>query len=256
MDSDSLPKVHAPAWRPLWIHFGVLLVLALIAEAIGSGLGQLPEFAFGILPVLAGIAVGMNSPARSGFRHAVWLSAFVTVVMIFLDVFGSHGSLQVGGRVGAVGGEYVASPRLIDFTEVPLMGTVVKALQGDFVIPEGRGGRYPVGHPLVTALQAIQKGGHLMLGVLLVGVVVGIQAWVAERVRFIRPTDERVARIVTAWVLAPTLYFFVSMWAQELRIDVMRGSAPVPVVALPFLAVALASAVGWVAAWRVARWTA
>jgi hypothetical protein len=204
--------------------------------------------------VVAGISAGAVSFSPSGFRHAIGLGVAIVVAMILLDLLATPGVLPGGGRVGAQGGAYVTTQRLIDFTDLSLFRTAAAFLRGDITVPAERLMRYEPGHPLILASQALQKAGHLTLTLSLIGVLLGIQAWVGGHVRFRHAVDERVARIVVAWVVAPSLFFFSTTWAQEERINTMMGAGPVLVVLLPFIAVGLVGGVGWYAAWRSYRW--
>lgn len=264
--TTSVPEhqVNHTAWRA-WVHLGGLVVLAGIVNAVGtpSGLGfaeglrhaldQLPEFYFGALPVLVAISVGMLAFSRTAPRQGLVMALAVMVAMLLLDWL-SGGMSGRADRVGLQASGLVSATRAGDFTSVSLLKTALAILQGDLVVPATRATRYGPGDPILVAAFSVLKAGHLLLPVILVGMVLGGQAWIADHVTFRRPIDETVARVSLAWVFAPAAFYLAVSWADELLVPVLFGSASLMTPLLPFLVLLIVSAVGWYTSWRVSRW--
>ncbi|MHB1195118.1 MAG: hypothetical protein ACYC6F_19005 [Longimicrobiales bacterium] len=258
------PPDHSP-WRA-WAHLGVLSALAAVVElaskaSAGGGaansvqgvIAELPEFYFGILPVLLAVALGMLPFSREAPRQGITLAVVVTVVMVALDLLGG-GAATTAARVALQAGGVVAAARPGDYTSVPLLGTALALLRGDLVLPLVRSARYAAGDPFLVAAFAVIKAGHLCLPLILTGMVLGVQAWVADRVTFRRPIDATVARIVLAWVFAPAAFYLMSSWSLKLLFQTLFGSAALLMPLLPFGVFAIVGAIGLRTAVRVARW--
>lgn len=265
--NTSAPGDHEDhtAWRA-WVHFGVLVVLAGIVDALGfpSGdvgfaeglrraLSQLPDFYFGALPVLVAISIGMLAFSRTAPRQGLAMALVVMVAMLLLD-WVSDATSGGGARVGLQASGFVSPTKAGDYTSVSLLKSVVAILQGDLVVPATPSSRYGPRDPFLVAAFAVLKTGHLMLPVILVGIVLGAQAWVADHVTFRRPIDETVARISLAWVCAPAAFYLAETWALKLLFQVLFGSASLMAPLLPFLVLLIVGAVGWYTSWRVSRW--
>jgi hypothetical protein len=87
-----------------------------------------------------------------------------------------------------------------------------------------------------------------------VGIVLGVQAWIADHVTFRRPIDESAARILLAWVFGPAAFYLAVSWALKLLFQVLFRSASLFAPLLPFAALLILSAVGWYTSWRVSGW--
>jgi hypothetical protein len=262
--SAHTPPDHSP-WRA-WVHLGVLTALAAVVElasrvSAGGGpasgvqglIAGLPEFYFAIFPIVLAVALGMLPFSREAPRQGVTLAVVVTVVMVALDLLGV-GAATTAARVALQAGGVVAAARPGDYTSVPLLGTALALLRGDLVLPLARSARYAAGDPLLVAAFAVVKAGHLCLPLILTGMMLGVQAWVADRVTFRRPIDATVARVVLAWVFAPAAFYLMSSWSLKLLFQVLFGSAGILMPLLPFAVFAIVGALGLRTAVRVARW--
>jgi hypothetical protein len=74
-------------------------------------------------------------------------------------------------------------------------------------------------------------------------------------VSFRRPVDERVGRLVLAWVFAPAAYFLVLQWERQLLAEVFFAGAVLLAPVLPTAVLLAIGAVGWATARRVTQWS-
>jgi hypothetical protein len=124
-----------------------------------------------------------------------------------------------------------------------------------FALPPAGPGPYEADDPRLLAAFAVLKSAHLLLTIALVGIVLGVQAWVADHVTFNRHLDEVVARIVLAWVFAPAGFYLALSWGRRLCAQVLFGGAPLATPLLPTGVLLVIAAFGWATARRVARWS-
>jgi len=251
------------AWRA-WVHLGALTLLggavdgAIVLSAaeqatFGAAVRHLPDYYFGILPVVAAISVGMLSFGDGALRHATLMVVTVAGAMVLCDLLGGRGG-AANTTMATFGHGWVQSSTGGDYTAARLVGTVWRLLHGDIAFPLPRAGRYDPQAPLLVVVFALLKAGHLLLPAGLVGIVLGVQAWITDHVTFRRPVDERVARIVVAWVFAPAGFYLIVSWARELTTQVLFFGASLAVPLLPTGVVLAAGAFGWATARRVAPW--
>ena len=253
--------------RRAWAHVVALVVLAGAVDVAGAlsggggvvaslraALAGLPDFYFGALPVLVAISVGMLSFTGAATRHAAALVVATVVAMIVLDLVGGHGIVDARSTAMLQPGS-VQSAASGDFTNVPLFATIWHILREGASLPATQTQRYDLTDPRLRAAFAVLKGAHLLLPVALVGIVLGVQAWVADHVVFRQPVDELVARMVLAWVFAPAGFYLALSWGRKLCAQVLFYGAWIFAPLLPIAVMLLAAALGWVAARRVTRWS-
>lgn len=251
-----------------WIHLGALVVFAgavEIASALSGGVGEgpsfsavlahLPDFYFGTLPVLVAISVGMLSFSGATTRHAILLVVATTLTMLVLDLFAGLGSAGATANVTLQQGGSVESAPSGDYTGISLVRTLMDMTRNGVDVPPARLAPLDAQDPRLRASFAVLKLAHLFLPAVLVGIVLGVQAWVADHVVFRRPVDELVARIVLAWVFAPAAFFLTVRWAQKLGAQALFWGAPIVAPFLPIGVMLLVAALGWSMARRVARWS-
>lgn len=254
MSNDPMPPETMSGSARVWIHFAVLVVLAGVVELVAVGsVGQLTAFYYAVLPVLAAISVGILTFEEPLVRSAGWLTATATVLMIVLDLVGAE-ILVSGQRVVLQEGGIAAGARFSDFTRVDLFGTIAALVHGDLVWTGGIAARLDPGDPRLRITAALLKAGHLFLPLALVGIVVGVQAWIADHVMFRRPIDGRVAHIILAWLLAPALFFLAVSWTHEIRADALLGGSGPLFILLPYAPFLVVGVLGWAMAVRISPW--
>lgn len=255
---------HSPAWRA-WLHFVGLAVLAGAVEVLALANGgveagelraALPGFYYGILPVLAAISVGMLGFNASVARQAVLLAVVSMLAMVVLDfappkVAGLETpALTLDG--GAIQGRHLAS----DLHPGGALRTIMRFVRGDLVLGSERPAQYPADHPRLLATVAAADAGELLFPIILMGMVLGLQAWVAERVTFRTSWDGHLARVLLSWVVAPATFLLIVGWVHRIQVQVLFGDSGLPSMFLPYVPFALIAAIGWVTAWRASRWAA
>ena len=249
-----------------WLHFLGLLALGLGANAVkvlldagstgnaaAAVLAGLPQWAFHLIPVIAAISIGMLRFTPAIGRQGLRLALVTTVLMVGLDLVaspGTAGKRRPGSRAGRVrpvpGRGRVGRERRANGAGLP-------AWRASGVVRR-RGEHYPAGHPRLRADLALVRGAYLLLPAILVGLVLGIQIWVAENVTFRTVAAERIGRLLTAWVVSPGAYFLMMTWTGAVSIKALLQSGPLLQILIPLLPFLLVGALGWYKSWRATRW--
>lgn len=256
-----------PTWTPsrrAWLHFAVLVVLAGALEVFtlhsagdlsGSSLKAfLPGYYYGVLPVIAAVSVGMLAFDSSVTRQALILAAVTTVVMVGLDLIPPTLTLTEAQQVVFQGDSFRRQSIASELHGGNAFRTLLSLVRGDLASAGEKLTQYPPDHPRLLVAMALSAGGYVTLPAILMGVVLGVQAWVARNVTFRRPVDERVARVMIAWVLAPFGFYLVTTWLRRIHVQVLFGSSGLAAMLVPYVVLGLIAAVGWVTAWRASRW--
>lgn len=193
------------------------------AGAPRAALGALPDILVPTLAVALAIAVGTLPPDARSIRQAARMTVVVTLVMIVLDlVLPEPGSLR----------------------------TLAAALRGSLGDIGETAPQYPMSHPRLRMVYALQQGAVLLAPVVLVGVALGVGAWIHSRVIFRSPRDGTLARWVVSWLLAPLVLGFVMNWSQGNGADVLFRGEPLWLVVVPWAPALVAGALGWRGATR------
>lgn len=228
----------------IWRHFAVLLLCSAIFLFLADLLTGAPTRAHGwsgapleallglsnslylMLGVIAAIAVGTARPVRDTLRQAIRVVLVATCLMLVLDAFA------------------VPLPDSVLRAAVELKVGAVREVH--VVLRE-----YPALHPRARAQSAIVRAGALLIPVLLVGCVLGLNAWMTDRVVFRFPRDAIVARWVIALLFAPAATALLLNWSSGYAYDILFRGQPLLLALVPYLP-ALACAV---VAWRFAART-
>lgn len=188
-----------------------------------AALGALPDMLLPTLAVALAIAVGTLPPDARGVRQAARMTMVVTLVMIALDLL---------------------------LPEPASLRTLAAALSGSLGDIGETVARYPMSHPRLRMVYALQHGAMLLSPIVLVGVALGVGAWINTRVIFRSPRDGTVARWVVSWILAPGVLAFVVNWSQGNGADVLFRGEPLWLVVVPWGPALVIGALGWRAAAR------
>ena len=248
-----------------WLHFLGLVVLAGLVEVVtlaDAGMdastlrAALPGYYYSMLPMVAAISVGMLSFQPALLRQALLLVLVTTLIMVGLDLIPATFSSPEAQQLAFTGTAFERRSLAAELHGGRVLRTLLGFVRGDLVLPTGQVRSYAPGNPRLLAVVAALNGGLLLLPLLLVGIAVGIQAWIAGHVTFRADVDERLAHVLLAWVFAPATFFLVTQWARRIVIHVLFGEGALVRILLPYVPVAIIAAVGWVTAWRASRWTA
>ncbi len=230
----------------IWRHFAVLLGCSAIFLFLADLFTGAPTRAHGwrgasmeaflslsnslypMLGVIAAIAVGTMRPVRDTLRQAIRVVLVATCLMLVLDAFAvpmqdSVLRAAVELKVGAVRDVHV-------------------------VLRE-----YPALHPRARAQSAIVRAAMLLLPVLLVGCVLGLNAWMTDRVVFRFPRDAMVARWVLALLFAPAATALLLSWSSGYAYDILFRGQPLLLALVPYLPAVACATVGWRFAARTYR---
>ena len=232
--------MRSPAWRHLALLTAVAVAFLFAADLLTgaptraggwrgaplAALQSLPDALYLLLGVVAGISVGTLSPEARNVRQAAGIVAVVTLAMLGLDAWGA--TLREGGVLRAAIALGSGSLR-----EAHVVLTT-----------------YPAGHPRTVAHEALVRAGLLLLPVVLVGLVLGIGAWVNARVIFRAPRDAVVARWVIAWLLVPGATALIVSWSGGYGYETLFRGQPLWLPLVPYVPALALAGVGWRAAAR------
>ncbi len=222
----------------IWRHFAVLLGCSAIFLFLADLFTGAPTRVHGwrgapmeaflslsnslypMLGVIAAIAVGTMRPVRDTLRQAIRVVLVATCLMLVLDAFA-----------------------------VPLQDSVLRAA-AELQVGTVRDvhvvlREYPVSHPRAQAQSAIVRAGMLLLPVVLVGCVLGLDAWMTDRVVFRFPRDATVARWALALLFAPAATALLLNWSSGYTYSILFRGQPLLLALVPYLPAIACAAIGW-----------
>ena len=261
-NQSTVPR--SDAWS-IWAHFSWLTLLACALEvgvgassAVADGVliwsgvvtaaAALAGFLFGVLPVIAGIscALALGADDRgSGRRAALTMATWTALGMAALDVAHSPSGSAVVVGPAEQDGEVVQGRLALDFGAVSAGRTAIEALRGELTQVRERLPVYPNTHSRVVASTAIMKAGTLLSPFLIVAIVVGLLTWMNSRIVFRSAADERVARLMIAWVMSPGIYLFLGLWADRARAGALFGYGTLGSILFPYVPLGAIAVVAW-----------
>lgn len=252
--------------RLAWLHLAVLVALAAAVEvlilALGGDLDRstlgavVPGYFYAMLPVAAAVSMGMSVFDEATVRHAVVMVGITTAAMAGLDLVPPTLTVPEAQQLAFNGGVFERRAMAAELHGSGAIRTLLAFMRGDLALVGERLTTYAPDEPRLMATMAASTVGYLAFPGILIGIVLGVQAWVARNVRFRRTVDERVARLVLAWLFAPAAFFVVVTWVRRVQVQVLFGSSGLAAMFFPYVTFALIATVGWVTAWRASRWTA
>jgi hypothetical protein len=233
---------------------------------------DLPGWIVMALPLATGVAVALV-PLRAGaFPVAIRMLGVVFAVLLVYDLFG----VPREGRAyrAAYTPEYAATlpPLRLDDTAGALQRTVAHlrgvVQPGDLTrwpptrdssatsgVPAGAFAPITDGAKFVRRDRVMAFQGVLDLAspFLLMGLVLGFGAWVHRIATFRSERDERLLRLVVAWVIVIGVTLFVAMIWRSSMFDISMRGQWMGWVVVPYLLVAIPAFLGWRAVWRLDR---
>ena len=228
-------------WQP-WRHLVLLVLLGALfvyladlltgaqsrvggwSGAPTEALRSLPEALYPMFALAAAIAVGTLRPYARRVREAIGIVVVVTLAMALLDLI---------------------SPSSGDVSAFRTISLLSRGTLGDFSMVARS---YTLDHPRYIALVATQRGAMLLLPAILVGLVLGLGAWVHARVQFRSSRDAAVARWVLAWVLSIGAIALIMSWSSGYSYEILSLGKPIWLTFVPYIPAGAVSAVGWRAA--------
>jgi hypothetical protein len=249
-----------------WLHFVGLLTLGIGADVVktlmtshpggasfADVLSGLPEGAFRLLPVVVAISIGMLTFTPAVLRQGIQLALAATILMAALDAGTAAGPFAGAEALGVQQGRYSPS-RVVDPAGVSAIGTGLAFAHGELSGWRDASATYSPQHPRLRAALALLKGSYLLLPAILVGIVLGVQTWVAENVTFRTQPAERLARLLVAWIISPAAYFLALSWARGVTIQALLRAGGLLQILAPLIPFAAAAAIGWYRSWQAVRW--
>lgn len=230
----------------VWRHLALLSALAVIflftvdlvtgaPKRVGgwsgaplAALQSIPDSLYLMIGPIAAIAVGTLLPDRRNVGEAIRIVLLATAVMLALEL------LTPSTSGGAVRSALALSADARRQVSVVLQS-------------------YPAHHPRLIAEEALLRAGMLLLPTILVGIVLGVGAWIHERVVFRYPRDAVVARWTIALVLVPLAAGLIMNWSMSFGYDILFRGKSLLLVLVPYAPALILSTVGWRVAQRRQR---
>lgn len=246
-----------PPANRIWFHFLGLLAAATVVATLnglvtggagttlGNALRGLREGLYPLVPVAAGVAVGIGMGVR--LRAAVQIVFVATAIMIGLDLMPPSGqrrvltstSLTPGGQIApsAVGGgNWLAGEAL---------RTITRLLTGDLDDADQRLSAYGPDHDRFRASHGLLKLGLLITPLVAAGIVLGLAAWIEQRVLFRSGRDEVMVMIVIAWGLSPLSVFLSYGLGTRALFGALFRDSSLGMILVAYLPSVVVGLLGW-----------
>ena len=237
--------------RAAWLHHAAVLAAIAALGYGGSVLTSLDGGLYFFSPVAAGVSVMVLPLTRTGLRHALAIALVTLGIQIASDLtlppvrdVQSHVAWFKGGLrpVDMLTPEDVAGiPLLLDH------------LRSDTPADLGFEPSYTGRTPRLRVAHAIQRVGHLAVPFFLVGVLLGIRSWLADRVTFRRPSDERMAHLTLGWIAAPSALGLYLLLGDRISSATLFSGLPLKAGFVLPLVILLLGGSGWWASARLVR---
>jgi hypothetical protein len=261
--------------RGLWTHFGVLLGLAVVLFVGGrvlevglAGLGSggtasalaeltrgLPQFLLLVVPVAAGLTMGAAVFSGRLLRHGVSLGVLSVVAMLLLDGVAAPVATRPHiGDLETVDALRVTPQRQVSaYDALGLPGAIAWFRDGERRARVGEiQTQYAADHPRVIAMRATERLFSFAIPWVLIGIVLGANAWLLRHADFREPADQRMATLMIAWVVVPLIGMILATWSASAQNAALRGR-PLLFMAVPYIALMALAIVGWKSATQVAK---
>lgn len=261
--------------RSVWRHFAVLVFLALlipVAQYASLFRDRVPTAAWGailwaallesprqwyyLLPLAPAIAAAVAYVGRTAVGNALRMVGVTLLLMLAIDIWIAPAADGELARLAAhppaqwPDTRSSAGPPNSLFEDVGAIRAAVTLVREHPAALHEQLREYPATHPRVVAERAVEDVTVLLVPVILVGILIGVSAWVERRVLFRSARDALVARWSLAWVIAPAAWAVIGTWSRGAGTDVLfrNGSLWLPLV--PYLPFAVLGVLGWRAALR------
>lgn len=230
----------------IWRHFAILFTCSAIFLFLADLLTGAPTRAHGwsgaplealrslsnslypMLGVIAAIAVGTARPVRDTLARAIRVVLAATCLMVLLDAFA------------------IPAQDSVLRAAMELKVGVVRDVHVIFR-------EYSALDPRARAESAIVRAGMLLLPLLLVGCVLGLNAWMTDRVVFRFPRDSIVVRWVLALLFAPAAAALLLTWSSGYAYSILFRGQPLLLALIPYVPAMACAVIGWRFAARTYR---
>lgn len=257
-ENGALELRPPPSGTRVWLHFvgllGVASVVAILnglvtgpGATLGSALLGLHEGLYALVPVAAGISLGLGIGVR--LKTAAKIVALSMLLMVGLDLLPPSGQSPVPRSVRVVPPGQVEPriPRLGNRAASGALSTVVELIRGDLPDVNERIRPYPLTHDRARASYGLLKIGLLFTPFIAAGVVLGLAAWIEQRVLFRSGRDEVVAMIVIAWGASPLAVFLSDALAGQAQGAALFGDSSLWMMIAAYAPPVLVGSLGWLA---------
>ena len=231
----------------VWRHLALLLALAIIflfladlltgapkraggwSGAPLAALRTIPDALYLLIGPIAAIAVGTLRPDRREVGEAVRITVIATLVMLALGLLTP---LSGGGAMRSA----MRAALTLDADARHQVSVVLR--------------EYPIQHPRLIAHEGVMRAGMLLLPTVLIGLVLGVGAWLHARVVFRFPRDGTIARWAIALVLVPVAAGMIVSWSASSGYEILFQGQSLLLALVPYVPALIVGAVGWRAARR------
>jgi hypothetical protein len=223
----------------------------------------LPRIIIYTLPFAAGIALALLPMQAGAFRHAAWLVGGVTGFLLFNDV-ALHRAWEAYDRA-TIRPDSIVDPQLHRFNDtMSVVGGTWAHLRGRVrpndiqAWPPTSGGsavtttieddRHVV---RISAALFYERCSQFLFPFIGAGLVLGLGAWLRRAVTFRSLRDERIFRLVSAWILVPAVVMFISSIQNEILFSVSHPGQWIGWLVVPVMVALIPAWVGWRAVHRL-----
>ena len=235
--------MRALVWRHLALLSALGVVFVFLADLLTgapkraggwsgaplAALATIPDALYMLIGPIAAIAVGTLRPDRREVGEAVRITVLATLVMLALGLLTPSSS----------GGAMRSAMRAALTLDADARHQVSVVLS-----------EYPSQHPRLIARESVMRAGMLLLPTVLIGMVLGVGAWLHSRVIFRFPRDGVIARWAVALVLVPVAAGAIVNWSASFGYEILFQGRSLLLTLVPYVPALLVGAVGWSAARR------
>ena len=239
--------MRALVWRHLALLLALAIVFVFLADLLTgapkraggwsgaplAALRTIPDALYLLIGPIAAIAVGTLRPDRREVGEAVRITVLATLVMLALGLLAP---LSSGGAMRSAMRSAMRAALVLDADARHQVSVVLS--------------EYPSQHPRLIAHEGVMRAGMLLLPTVLIGLVLGVGAWLHARVVFRFPRDGMIARWAIALVLVPVAAGTIVNWSASSGYEILFQGRSLLLTLVPYVPALIVGAVGWRAARR------
>lgn len=223
----------------------------------------LPRIVLAMLPFAAGISLALLPMQAGAFRQAAILVGGITAVLLFNDV-ALHNAWEAYDRATTrMAPEEVGEPHRFSDTMSVLGGTWahlrgqvhagdIQSWPPDTTKPGGLEMIRSEEHIIrISAIMFYERCLQFLFPFIGAGLVLGLGAWLRRATTFHSSRDERIFRLVSAWVLVPAAIMFVSGIQNTMLFEISHPGRWMGWIAVPIVLALIPAALGWRAVRRL-----
>jgi hypothetical protein len=218
-----------------------------LAVRIGGALIGLAGSLFPVLPVIAGLSVGVTTIERGLVSTALKVAAVTMLLITAIDLF-APATPPMLNRAVVRGGEVVEMGMPASLSEEGGLRTLAALVGGGIPGAEEITRPYPAGHPRLRAMRGLFALLYLLLPFPFVGINLGAGSWLSSRATFHLEKDERLARLILSWAGVPLLFFVIQFLSVRIQAAVLFQGSSLFLVLSPTVPLFILAWFGWKAA--------